>query len=452
VDSLAPAPSCDSPSVGHVVTVFDDGSRPTAGTTYSVQVAASVSSGDYVFGVLSGSSSVTPYTFPGAPATVSATATGLSVTVTWAAASGGGAEVVEYTVTASPGGEQCTWTSGPLECTITGLVHNLTYSFEVIATNVAGDGPAIQTAAITVDGVGPVATWSSMLEVDDDTVQWRVDFDEQVTGLSIGAFSTPVGNDCAVVLDAVEPTSALVSLTCAPGDAVLRLAAGSVVDLNGNAGPAVAVDASPVTFAEPTTSEEDTEPSPPTDDPIEPPNPPVTPETPSTPRTPSAPNTPITPSPPSTPRIDVAPPLVVGGVCVRICEGNAKSKVMLRAGTTLEVRGGGLAPGSQIEAWLYSQPRFVGRLLVDADGFVDGVLVIPDIEPGNHTLELTGLDADGERFLVQMDALIEPTELTLPTTGHDPERFVSLALLLLAVGLLTQLLRPLRPRRNIWTW
>jgi len=448
VDSLDPAPSCDAPSVGHVVTVFDDGSRPTAGTTYSVQVAASVSTGDYVFGVLSASSSATPYTFPGAPATVSATATGLSVTVTWAAASGGGAEVVEYTVTASPGGEQCTWTSGPLECTITGLVHDLTYAFEVIATNVAGDGPAIQTAAITVDGVGPAATWNSVLKVDDDTVQWRVDFDEQVTGLTIGAFSTPVGNDCAVALDAVEPTSALVSLTCAPGEAILRLAAGSVVDLNGNAGPAVAVDASPVTFAEATTSEEDPEPPPPTDDPIEPPNPPVTPETPSTPRTPSAPNTPITPSPPSTPRIDVAFPLVVGGVCVRICEGVAKSTVMLRVGATLEVRGGGLAPGSQVEAWLYSQPRFVGRLHVDVDGFVDGAFVIPDIEPGNHTLELTGLDAGGERFVVQMDALIESTELTLPTTGHDPERPMSLALLLLAVGLLAQLLRPHRLRRS----
>src|SRR5690349_21487203 len=51
----------------------------------------------------------------------------------------GGAPILAYTVTASPGGATCSTTSA-LVCTIAGLENGDAYTFAVTATNVAGTG------------------------------------------------------------------------------------------------------------------------------------------------------------------------------------------------------------------------------------------------------------------------------------------------------------------------
>ena len=109
----------------------------TNGDTYSFTVWAANSIG---LGPSSpGSNTVTPATVPGAPSAVSATAGNASATVTWTApASDGGSPVTGYTVVASDsttpanGGETCSWTTGPLTCTVTGLTNGDTYSFTVL--------------------------------------------------------------------------------------------------------------------------------------------------------------------------------------------------------------------------------------------------------------------------------------------------------------------------------
>ena len=80
-------------------------------------------------------------TLPGAPTSVTAAAVDSQATIGWVAALSGGSPITSYTATSIPDGKTCTWTSGPLGCTITGLTNNTLYAFTVHATNIIGDGP-----------------------------------------------------------------------------------------------------------------------------------------------------------------------------------------------------------------------------------------------------------------------------------------------------------------------
>jgi hypothetical protein len=79
-----------------------------------------------------------------------------AVAVSWAApVSNGGSTITSYVATASPGGRTCTWTTGPLTCTVTGLQHNTDYVFTVRATNGVGTGPPSAASSPVRSSVGP---------------------------------------------------------------------------------------------------------------------------------------------------------------------------------------------------------------------------------------------------------------------------------------------------------
>ena len=78
---------------------------------------------------------------PTAPSGVGAVGTHNSAVVSWTGAMSPSGPITSYTAKAMPGGKTCTWTAGPLTCTITGLVDRTDYVITVTATNASGTGP-----------------------------------------------------------------------------------------------------------------------------------------------------------------------------------------------------------------------------------------------------------------------------------------------------------------------
>ena len=114
----------------------------SAGTSYSFTVTALNFAGNG--SASSPSNSVTPYTTPGAPTSVSATAGSSSASVAFTAPSSGGSTILSYTVTATDttnagnGGQTNSGTSSPIS--MSGLTPGDAYTFTVTANNAAGDG------------------------------------------------------------------------------------------------------------------------------------------------------------------------------------------------------------------------------------------------------------------------------------------------------------------------
>ncbi|HVA71291.1 MAG TPA: fibronectin type III domain-containing protein, partial [Acidimicrobiales bacterium] len=108
--------------------------------------------GDPTQGVL-----LTPLTAPDAPTIGTVTSASTTASVAWSApASNGGVAITGYVVTAADatsstnGGQTCTWTSGPLTCSLSGLTYGDSYTFSVTATNTIGtSGASASSNAVT---------------------------------------------------------------------------------------------------------------------------------------------------------------------------------------------------------------------------------------------------------------------------------------------------------------
>jgi Tol biopolymer transport system component len=137
-------------------------------------------------------------TAPGAPTGVAAAAGAGSARVTWTApADDGGSTVSRYTATASPGGESCTWTSGDLACTISGLKAGTAYSVTATATNLAGTSAASSAASVTPTG-GPgaptaVTASAGLLRA---TISWQAPKTTEGTITGYTATASPSGRTC----------------------------------------------------------------------------------------------------------------------------------------------------------------------------------------------------------------------------------------------------------------
>ena len=129
------------------------------GTEYVFRVSATNVAG--TGGVSDQSAAVTPYTTPDAPVSVVGSPGDAQVEVSWTSGGTGGSVITSYTVTANPGGATCTTDS--TSCIVDNLDNGTGYTFEVVATNAAGSGPAATSSATTV---APSTTPGAPTEVD----------------------------------------------------------------------------------------------------------------------------------------------------------------------------------------------------------------------------------------------------------------------------------------------
>jgi surface protein len=155
-----------SSNIGISWTTFSDGTSTdttatvtglTAGTAYIFQVAAVNAAGTGSYST--SSSSVTPYTTPGAPTGISGTSGNTQVSLSWTAPSdNGGALITDYAIQySSNGGPWIPYTDGVSDSTnavVTGLANGTEYTFQVAAINAAGTG----TYSASSLGVTPVTT------------------------------------------------------------------------------------------------------------------------------------------------------------------------------------------------------------------------------------------------------------------------------------------------------
>lgn len=142
----------------------------TNGTAYTVSVVALSGNGNSASS--SPSNSVTPAGLPTAPTGVVGQRGDSSVLVSWAASSGNGDPVTNYTVTSTPGSKTCS--SSGLLCTVTGLTNGTAYTFKVVATNGVGSSAAsAASAAVTpIAGPGAPTNVTAVAANGQATVSW----------------------------------------------------------------------------------------------------------------------------------------------------------------------------------------------------------------------------------------------------------------------------------------
>jgi len=192
----------------------------TPGTNYSVTVVAVNSAGT---GAASTSISAMPFTNPGAPTSVTATADDTQVLVSWAAPSStGGSDVTGYLASATLGTSvfSCSAPSTATSCWVRGLTNGSKYSIKVSASNGAGVGPEATVAGTTTPrGVSSAPTLVSLdAQNQSIVVKWRaISTNVDNNGSAIIRYiakAMPSGQTCQVDGFSTNGGSTVANTTC----------------------------------------------------------------------------------------------------------------------------------------------------------------------------------------------------------------------------------------------
>ncbi|HVV36788.1 MAG TPA: hypothetical protein VHC63_09325 [Acidimicrobiales bacterium] len=88
----------------------------------------------------------------------------------------------------------------------------------------------------------------------------------------------------------------------------------------------------------------------------------------------------------------------------------------LHVGDPMHIHSTGWKPGSSVAFDFFSTVIHLGDVNADASGAVDATFPVPNVEPGQHTLRLTGIGADGKPRTVDYPILVVPASQVLGST------------------------------------
>ena len=115
--------------------------------------------------------------------------------------------------------------------------------------------------------------------------------------------------------------------------------------------------------------------------------------------------------------------------------------IILNSDRNVSFSGTGYAPGSTVKVWMFSDPTSVTQVTADANGDFTGLAQIPaGLPDGEHTLQLNGVNKEGQIRSVAMGVLVAPVAIpALPVTpsaitGIDPLWLAPFVLVFFALG------------------
>ena len=125
-------------------------------------------------------------------------------------------------------------------------------------------------------------------------------------------------------------------------------------------------------------------------------------------------------------------------------------EITLIQNRSVDVSGQGFQPGSLVDVWLFSTPRFLGTVRVAADGTFNGALPLPAGVPvGPHTLQANGVTPDAQVRSLNLGVRVTASNPRLPVTGDSQSPVVRFAMLLVSLGVIGLALPRLRRGRPL---
>jgi hypothetical protein len=86
---------------------------------------------------------------------------------------------------------------------------------------------------------------------------------------------------------------------------------------------------------------------------------------------------------------------------------NKDGNVPLQGGSRVRVVAEGFKPNSIVEAWLFSEPTWLGNAKVDKKGTLTRIYILPkDVKPGQHRIALKAITAVGDEVSIALGIVI----------------------------------------------
>jgi len=111
--------------------------------------------------------------------------------------------------------------------------------------------------------------------------------------------------------------------------------------------------------------------------------------------------------------------LRLAGDCTTGCsitnDATGRETIFLEEDGNARVSGFGFKPGTLVHVWMFSEPRYLGALPVQADGTYAGTFPLDDVAVGAHTLQANGISFDDRDRSANLGVVVQPSVVPLPS-------------------------------------